>query len=159
MIQNLAAQVPDACISPGVWRHHRSRINDRLKSEHASRLVTALQFQSDIRRICKLPGIADFALIDSEDSLVRYTEALATFPACFENHWTDGPLSHKPQPKWTKFLRISFENAQSLLRHAGACGGCYQIWVSLSEVQPDGKAKMVMQTPAYVGSGLGRHIV
>ena len=159
VLQDLAAQVPDACISPGVWRHHRSRVNERLKSEHASRLVTELQFQSDIKRICKLPSIASTPLIDSEDGLVHDTEALATIPPGFKDYWTSGPLSYKPQPKWTKFHRISFENAQSLLRQAGACGGCYQIWLSRSELQPDGISKMVMRTELYVGSGIGGHII
>ena len=148
IFRSLAERALAANVEPTAWMQHSS--NHALKSETAHQRLELLQFQSQIKSV-QQPSISSIALKDSEDGLVHDPDVHTVFPPRFSKYWSDGPLSGKTSPKWSKFHVISFGNANSLLRHAGACGGVYQIW--FSRRMPGGK--LIMRTELYVGSAAG----
>ncbi|KAL3136537.1 hypothetical protein ABBQ38_005786 [Trebouxia sp. C0009 RCD-2024] len=152
VFQKLAKQALDAGILSQTWLHHSSQKNTELKSDAAHYRIQMLQFQSQIKSLSHTPHVSNILLVKSEDGLVHDPKVLPVLPPCFDDLWTDGPLSDKARPHWSKFHLLSFETAQSLLRQAGSCGGVYQMWLSRRERQTNGSYKTVMRTELYVGS-------
>lgn len=156
VFQKLAKQALDAGILSQTWLHHSSQKNTELKSDAAHYRIQMLQFQSQIKSLSHTPHVSNILLVKSEDGLVHDPKVLPVLPPCFDDLWTDGPLSDKARPHWSKFHLLSFETAQSLLRQAGSCGGVYQMWLSRRERQTNGSYKTVMRTELYVGSATGQ---